>query len=108
MVPEYRYRAICKRVVDGDTYHLSVDMGFHCFIDVPVRLYGVDTPEMNTEAGKIARMFAIDHLSHVPLIIKSYKDKQTFGRWVCEVWLPDGTDFSNLLIENGHAVPMMR
>lgn len=53
----YQYRATCARVVDGDTYHLDVDLGFHAGITIPVRLRGVDTPELNTAEGKAARAF---------------------------------------------------
>jgi len=34
----YRYRAVCHRVIDGDTYDLAIDLGFKVTLTVPVRL----------------------------------------------------------------------
>lgn len=40
------YQAFVKRVVDGDTLDLTVDLGFSIRHDMRVRLTGVDTPEV--------------------------------------------------------------
>ena len=41
----YQYKAKVKRVVDGDTVDLDVDLGFHVIIRLRGRLLDVDTPE---------------------------------------------------------------
>jgi len=41
----YEYRARLVRVVDGDTYDLTIDLGLRVQTKARVRLRGVDTPE---------------------------------------------------------------
>ena len=40
-----KYKAKVKRVVDGDTVDLEIDLGFHVVIRERGRLLNVDTPE---------------------------------------------------------------
>jgi micrococcal nuclease len=48
----YIYKASLIRVVDGDTVELVIDQGFSDFTEQKMRLYGIDSPEMRTNAGK--------------------------------------------------------
>lgn len=114
--PAYRYRAFCHRVIDGDTYELDIDLGFKVSTILPIRLRGVDTPEMDTKAGKKAKEFVEEILLPkqpaypADLIIETYKDRQTFARYVADVWLVDGADgytkgcrLADVLIGEGQA-----
>lgn len=89
MEPAYTYRAICTRVIDGDTFVLTVDLGFRCSVSIEARLRGIDAPERNTDAGKQATAFVQDVIAGRPLLIESYRDERSFARWVCEVWVGD-------------------
>jgi micrococcal nuclease len=96
MKPTYVYAATCVKVVDGDTYDLLVDLGFRAFEKVRVRLRGYNAPELSTQEGKLARLAALDILDPPigdppQLTVQSYKDQHSFERWVCTVWMPDGT-----------------
>lgn len=57
----FTYKCTVKRVVDGDTLDLILDLGFHTFIHERVRLYGINTPEVygrnTSEEGKAASEF---------------------------------------------------
>ena len=44
----YEYNCEIKRVVDGDTVDVIIDLGFDIFYKSRVRLYGIDTPESRT------------------------------------------------------------
>ena len=45
----FQYNAIVRRVVDGDTIDLDVDLGFKIWqLNMRVRLNGVDSPEKRT------------------------------------------------------------
>ena len=45
----YEYKATVKRVIDGDSLVLDIDLGFYMFMnETKIRLYGLDTPEMNS------------------------------------------------------------
>lgn len=88
IAPAYRYRATCRRVIDGDTYELDVDLGFRVSVRIMVRLRGpIDCPEVHTPEGMRARDDAIALLNGAALVIESYKDQQSFARWVCNVYV---------------------
>ena len=45
----YEYRATIRRVVDGDTVDVDIDLGFGVWLkDERVRIMGIDTPESRT------------------------------------------------------------
>jgi len=44
----YEYACEVKRVVDGDTIDVVLDLGFDILFKSRVRLYGIDTPESRT------------------------------------------------------------
>ena len=44
----YEYSCEVKRVVDGDTVDVVLDLGFDISYSTRVRLYGIDTPESRT------------------------------------------------------------
>lgn len=51
----YEYGIRYKRLIDGDTFVCDIDLGFGIWlVDQHCRLFGVDTPEKNTEEGKAA------------------------------------------------------
>lgn len=105
--PDSHYPAYAHRVIDGDTYHLEVDLGFHTAITIPCRLRGVNTPELNTDEGKAARDFvvALLHPGHrvVGLLVQSYRDRQSFARWIVDIWLADSqAKLADVLVDAGH------
>ena len=100
--PAYRYRALCLRVVDGDTYLLDIDLGFGVHSQQMIRLRGVNCPEANTDEGKAARTFVVELIGRaVPLVVETYKDRRTFARWVADVWVGDDP-LKDLIIAAGH------
>jgi len=44
----YEYNAIVDRVVDGDTIDCTIDLGFHTWKKIRVRMEGINTPESRT------------------------------------------------------------
>ena len=45
----YEYRCKIRRVIDGDTVDIDIDLGFGVWLkEERVRLFGVDTPESRT------------------------------------------------------------
>ena len=45
----YEYRAVCERVIDGDTIDARIDLGFNVWTFVRIRLYEIDAPESEQE-----------------------------------------------------------
>ena len=51
----FTYQAKLIDVIDGDTVDLLIDLGFGVHVKERCRLYGIDAPEMPTEAGRNAK-----------------------------------------------------
>lgn len=102
MTPAYRYRATVHRVVDADTYELVIDLGFRVYARQTIRLRGVDCPERNTPEGKAATTWVGMRLHKATeIVVETYKDKQTFARWVADVYV-DGQSLADCIIEADH------
>lgn len=90
------FRAVAPYIVDGDTWDLFVDMGLGEYAYKPVRLVGddprvmFDTAERNTELGKAAIAFCREKIQGRPLLIKTYRDSQSFERWLAQVFWVTG------------------
>jgi micrococcal nuclease len=110
--PSREFAAVLQRVVDGDTLDLLVDISFCVAISVRVRLYGIDTPEKQKptlDAGKAAQAFAQQWFANRAgrVLIRSYKagTKDQYGRWLVEVWSPEGdSQLNEELVIGGYAV----
>ena len=111
----YRYRADLRRVVDGDTIDVDVDLGFRIWrSNVRVRLLGVDTPEARTRdpeekaAGKAATVAVRDLLLGAEDLVIESEELDSFGRALSRVFaLVEGEwiDVSEWLLRNGLARP---
>jgi len=103
----FEYKAQVTRVVDGDTFKATVDLGFRIYATETFRLGGIDTPETwrpKTEAerdhGQAAKQRVIDLVDGKEVIIKTAKTGK-YGRWIAFVTLEDGQDLTELLISEG-------
>ncbi len=106
------YRGVCTYVVDGDTMDCLVDLGFNDYRYITIRLRGVDTAELNsgdpTERARAqeAKAFTASQILYHPVELVTYKDSQTFGRYVADVYfLTNGVrdSLAAALREAGHA-----
>lgn len=64
----YTYRAKLIDVIDGDTVDLLIDLGFGVHVKERCRLYGIDAPEMPSDAGKIAKAYLESLLKDAPVL----------------------------------------
>jgi micrococcal nuclease len=91
------------KVTDGDTIRLS-GIG-------PVRLIGIDTPEVYGEVecfGREASRFAETLL---PLGTRvryrvGVEERDRYGRLLAYVWLPDGRMLNRVMVDEGFAQPL--
>lgn len=74
------------RVIDGDTLHVEVDLGFNFFTRQKLRLARVDAPEMPTIQGQLSREFVIFTLKELIALEIDAEHNEKFGRWLAEVW----------------------
>ena len=101
----YQYKAAVLKVVDGDTLHLEVELGFDVKRRDSFRLAGLNAPEMSTVEGVAAKEWLEAQLSHGVLIITTHKDsREKFGRYLATLWI-DQKNVNTAMIEAGMAVP---
>jgi micrococcal nuclease len=134
MKPPYQYAAEAVRVVDGDTIDVILDFGFSLKQKMRLRLSSINTPELNSkdeeerERAEHARSFVWNCLEASPeavevsrtlivrsreLVVKTIKtaagkERQTFGRYVAEVYFKtnegEWKNLNQLLLDEGLAV----
>ena len=89
----YQYNAIIRKVVDGDTVEIDIDLGLSSWVhSEKIRLYGIDTPEVygvkkgspEWELGNKSSEFVKQNLKENDgVIIETIKDKkEKFGRYL--------------------------
>lgn len=112
----YNYRAKVVDVYDGDTIRVDIDLGFGVVLNnQPVRLYGIDTPEVRgPERHEGQRSAAyLNHLlarANMEIELKTHQAKKgtdakgKYGRWLAEIII-DGMNVNQHLIERGYGVP---
>ena len=94
----HEYNCTIRRVVDGDTVDVDIDLGFDMWVhNERVRLYGIDTPESRTRdlEEKKAGLFAKDVVLHYlpegsKQVLRTHKDKVgKYGRVLGEFVIYD-------------------
>ena len=113
----YEYRAKVKRVVDGDTVDVDIDLGFGIWMKQErVRMMGIDTPESRTR-DKVEKAFGLaakERLRELlpvgsTTILKTEIDKKgedakgKFGRILGDFKV-EGKRATDILIQEGYGV----
>lgn len=94
----YQYQAIVKKVVDGDTLEIDIDLGLSVWVkSEKIRLYGVNTPEVfgikkgtpEWEEGNKASTFVKKYLKeNDEIIVETHKDKkEKYGRYLALIYI---------------------
>lgn len=104
------YRAVVKYIVDGDTCDLLVDTSFNSYRYLTIRIMGIDAPELyrgtpeERERGKAAKEY-LESIAAVgtQCLIRTDKDRTSFGRYSASILTADGTDIASELVANGYA-----
>ena len=120
----YQYKAQVKSVIDADTIDVLIDLGFGVHTMQRLRLYGIDAPEMRTEAGKIAKEYVKSVLlgadAAMFVYVRTLKDKKDkYGRKLAVLYFDPVSmlleiaeskiemmdrSFNWQIVRNGHAV----
>ena len=112
----WTYRCKLRRVVDGDTVDVDIDLGFSIWqMNERVRIMGIDTPESRTR-DKIEKKFGLAAKAKLKSLLgpkpvlqttiskKGEDMKGKFGR-VLGDFLVDGKQVTEIMCKTGHAVP---
>ena len=120
----YQYKAQVKSVIDADTIDVLIDLGFGVHTMQRLRLYGIDAPEMKTEAGKVAKEYVKSVLlgadASMFVYVRTLKDKKDkYGRKLAVLYFDPvsmlldqdeskiemmASSFNLQIVRNGHAV----
>ena len=96
----YTYAAKVLRVIDGDTVWVEIDCGFGVSIEEKLRLRGINTPEMSSDEGVIARLFVGERLKVGTTIVLTTSRSDLYDRYVADVfYLPEEQDAGVILAE---------
>jgi micrococcal nuclease len=105
----YEYRAVIRSVHDGDSLRADIDLGFGIWTrNQALRLYGLDAPELGTDAGRAARDWLRLLLPlGTEVTIRTEKDRgDKYGRWLATVNHPMvPVSVNDAAVVTGHAKP---
>lgn len=111
----YLYFAKVTRVIDGDSYEVTLDYGHGLHVDeIKIRLARADTPEvtrpkseLEREAGQAVKDYLITQLEGKKVMLESLKkkgkSKEKYGGYLYQVWFENGINLNKFLVEQGLA-----
>lgn len=82
----YTYKAEIIRVLDGDTFAASVDLGFGFNTVQTLRLRGIDCPEINSREGLEAKKFVEQALKKIPYVTITSTKSDKYDRYLADVF----------------------
>ncbi len=110
----HTYKAYLERVVDGDTIHVVLDLGFKIQHREILRLTKINAPEIATPAGKKASDTLKKILKDVQVLVVKTNKTDIYGRYLADVFFDEkkketdlkkladgGTYLSQLLLDRG-------
>jgi endonuclease YncB( thermonuclease family) len=90
------------KVIDGDTFDLLIEKK-----TIRVRMFGIDSPERGQSYNVKAKEFTASVIAGKEINV-SIHNKDRYGRFVCEVFLPDGTYVNAEIVKAGYAWHFVR
>ncbi len=108
----YHYAAVVKKVYDGDTCTVDIDMGLGCWVhNEKIRLYRINAPEVRgpqRSQGLLSRDFLRSKIDKKKVLLKTVRDKKgKYGRYLGEIWLNDENggyiNINDLMVQEGYA-----
>jgi endonuclease YncB( thermonuclease family) len=112
---KYNYDVEIKRIVDGDTVDVIIDLGFSTYVKRRIRMYGINTPESRTrdleeKARGLASKERLEELMEGQKIVMRSWGKGKYGRTLGELFVeketsigPDFTNINQTLVKEGFA-----
>lgn len=102
----FTYRAYLLQVTDGDTLWCLIDLGFSFVTHQPLRLRGIDCPELTRQTGLEAKRFVEDELKRASSIIVKTSKSDKYDRYLADLFYTlEGEEhfLNNRLLERGLA-----
>ncbi|MBU6141100.1 MAG: thermonuclease family protein [Proteobacteria bacterium] len=90
---EYTYSAELERIVDGDTLHVKLDLGFKIKHHEILRLAKIDAADSVTKEGRMATAFLKKTLNNAKILVVKTNKTDLYGRYVADVFFdPTGQE----------------
>jgi micrococcal nuclease len=104
--PDYTYRAVVRRWVDGDTVHVDIDLGLRKWShDEPLRLLGVNAPDHKPAKGLATAWVNDAAPPGTDIVIRTHLDEEDrYGRLLAELWRGE-VYLNEAIIDAGHGQP---
>ena len=112
----YEYKVEVKRIIDGDTVDVDIDLGFGVWLrNERVRIMGIDTPESRT-SDKVEKVFGLAAKNRLKELLGKTAILQTqvskdgedlkgkFGRILGDFVVGNST-VTKIMIDEGYCVP---
>ena len=97
----HTYKATLDRVVDGDTIHVTLDLGFEIRHKEILRLAKINAPEMSTVAGKKSAEVLQNILKDVPILVIKTNKTDIYGRYIADVFFSESGETDLQKIADG-------
>lgn len=103
----YLYEAVVRRIVDGDTIDVIVDLGFGVYTNQRLRFARINAPETRGKT-KQEGVLAAEELKMklaigMTVVIKTSK-RGKYGRYLAEIYHSvSGENINDWMVENGYA-----
>jgi len=97
----YTYKGRLKKIIDGDTLWVYLDLGFGITSCRKVRLRGINAAKIETETGQKARKYLEKRLNPCPFIIVKtyYRDK--YNRYLADIFYDKNEPDTTIAAETG-------
>ena len=96
--PSYQYAAEIKRILDGDTFDMIVDLGFKTYQEIRVRLHDFDCAEITRpscpaelEHGTKAKKLVEKTIPVGTRVVITTAKMAAYNRWEAQVYYTKGT-----------------
>lgn len=110
----YEYSCKIKRIIDGDSLVVDIDLGFDIHIkDVHIRVIGIDTPEIRTR-DRYEKFHGLHAKAYLETLIpegskqilrsKDYNPTDKFGRVLGDIVMSTGEEISQKMVDSLYAV----
>jgi len=105
----YKYNAYVKKVLDGDTCDVNIDLGFDIHINQRLRFFAIDCPESRTrdkeekKHGLMAKEYTKNAIEGKDILIET-NEKGKFGRYLATIYYK-GKNLNKELIAKNLAKP---
>jgi endonuclease YncB( thermonuclease family) len=83
----HTYKSYVERVIDGDTLHVVLDLGFGILHREIIRLAKINAPEIATLEGKKSFEALKKALKDAPFLILKTNKTDIYGRFVADVFV---------------------